>query len=136
MAHNPIPISRLRHSWGIRLIPYTSTLTVLAAPLIQMANMFTSERARPPFDNQLPGVGRILGEQPDALSSRVALQALLECPWATKGQWKVFPEGKVAATDPSPPPTAETYRQTIRLLAAQQTVYTRLQRETRMVAQD
>ncbi len=63
MAHNPIPISRLRHSWGIRLIRYTSTLTILAEPLVQMAKMFTNLRARPPFDNQLPRVGRILGEQ-------------------------------------------------------------------------
>ncbi len=30
---------------------------------------------------------------PDATSSRDALQTLLECPWAPKGQWKVFQEG-------------------------------------------
>ncbi len=39
---------------------------------------------------------------PDALSSRGALQALLECPWATKAQWKVFTEFKLAPTDPPP----------------------------------
>ncbi len=43
---------------------------------------------------------------PDAISSTDALQALLEYPWATKGQWKVFPEGKLAPT--VTPPTAET----------------------------
>ncbi len=51
---------------------------------------------------------------PDALSSRDAPQTLLECPWAAKGQWKVFPEGKLAPTDP--PPTGETCLQTVRLL--------------------
>ncbi len=58
---------------------------------------------------------------PDALSSRDALQILLECPWATKGQWEVFPEGKLAPTDP--PPIAETCLQAIRLLDGQLTVY-------------
>ncbi len=59
---------------------------------------------------------------PEAFSSRNALQTLLECPWAAKGQWKEFPEGKMAPTDP--PPTAETCLQTIRLLDGQLTVYT------------
>ncbi len=59
---------------------------------------------------------------PDALSARDALQTLIECPWVTKGQWKVFPEGKLAPTDP--PPTAETCLQTIRLLDGQLTIYT------------
>ncbi len=59
---------------------------------------------------------------PEALSSRNALQTLLECPWATKGQWKVFPEGELAPSDP--PPTAETCLQTIRLLDGQLTIYT------------
>ncbi len=58
---------------------------------------------------------------PDALSSRDALQILLECPWANKGQWNVFPKGKLALTDP--PLNAETCLQTIRLLVGQLTVY-------------
>ncbi len=62
------------------------------------------------------------GRFPDAISSRDALQALLECPWANKGQWKVFPEGKLAPTDP--PLTAAKCLQTIRLLTGQLTVYT------------
>ncbi len=38
------------------------------------------------------------------------------------GQWKVFPEGKLAPV--GPPPTAETGVQTIHLLDGQLTVYT------------
>ncbi len=57
-----------------------------------------------------------------AISSRGALQTLLECFSAIKGQWKVFPEDKLAPTDP--PPIAETCLQTIRLLDGQLTVYT------------
>ncbi len=59
---------------------------------------------------------------PDAISSRDALQTLFECPWAPKGQWKVFPEDKLAPKDP--PQTAKTYLQTICLLTGQPTVYT------------
>ncbi len=55
---------------------------------------------------------------PDAISSRDALQTLLEYPWATK----VVPKGKLAPTDP--PTTAETCLQTIRPLHGQLTVYT------------
>ncbi len=57
-----------------------------------------------------------------AQASRDALQTLLECPWATKGQWKIFLEGKLAPTDP--PSTAQKCLQTIRLLAGQITAYT------------
>ncbi len=57
----------------------------------------------------------------DAVFSRDALHTLLECAWATEGQWKVFPEDKPAPTDP--PPTAKTCLRTIRLLAGQLTVY-------------
>ncbi len=39
-----------------------------------------------------------------------------------EASWWVFPEGKLAPTDP--PPTAETCHQTIRLLDGQLTVYT------------
>ncbi len=53
---------------------------------------------------------------------RDALPTLLECPWATKGKWKVFPEGKLAPT--VTPPTAETCLQTIRLLDEELAVYT------------
>ncbi len=63
-------------------------------------------------------IDRLLG----ALSSRFALQTLLECPWALKGQCKAFPEGKRAHTHP--PLTAETRLQTMQLLAGQLTVYT------------
>ncbi len=59
---------------------------------------------------------------PDALSSRDALQTLLECPRATKRQWKLFLEDKLALTDPSL--TAETCRRTIRLLDGQLKVFT------------
>ncbi len=59
---------------------------------------------------------------PDALSSKDALQTLLDCPWATQVQRKVFQEGKLAPTDP--PATAETCLQTIRLVDGQLTVYT------------
>ncbi len=38
----------------------------------------------------------------DALYSKDALQTLIECPWANKGQWTVFPEDKLALTDPPP----------------------------------
>ncbi len=57
-----------------------------------------------------------------AISSRGALQTLLECFSAIKGQWKVFPDDKLAPTDP--PHIAETCLQTIRLLDGQLTVYT------------
>ncbi len=57
----------------------------------------------------------------DAVFSRDALKTFLECAWATKEQWKLFPEDKPAPTDP--PPTAETCLQTILLLAGQLTVY-------------
>ncbi len=53
---------------------------------------------------------------------RDALQTTLECPWALEGQWKVFSKGKLASTDPQL--RAETYLQTICLLASQLTVYT------------
>ncbi len=56
----------------------------------------------------------------DAVFSRDALKTFLECAWAIKGQWKVFPEDKMAPTDP--PPTAETCLQTILFLAGQLTV--------------
>ncbi len=57
----------------------------------------------------------------DAIFSNDALQTLLECVWATKEQWKVFPEDKPAPTDP--PPTAKTCLRTICLLAGTLTVY-------------
>ncbi len=57
-----------------------------------------------------------------AYNNNAAREALFECPCVTKGQWKLFPDGKLAPTDP--PPTAETCLQTIRLLAGQLTVYT------------
>ncbi len=57
-----------------------------------------------------------------AISSRDALHILIECPWALKGQWKIFQEGKLAPTDS--PLTTETCLQTIRLLAGQLTVFT------------
>ncbi len=59
---------------------------------------------------------------PDAISSRDALQTLLESPWSTKGQWKVFSGGKLESTDPLT--AAETCLQTIRLLAGHRTAYT------------
>ncbi len=67
--------------------------------------------------------GQSTNEQiPRCLILEGRLKTILECPWATKGQWKVFPEGKLAPTDP--PPTAETCLQTICLVAGQLTVYT------------
>ncbi len=64
----------------------------------------------------------LMNRFPDAISSTDALQTLFECPWAPKGQWKVFPEGKLTPKDS--PQTAETYLQTICLLTGQRTVYT------------
>ncbi len=58
----------------------------------------------------------------DAIFLRDVLQKLLECAWATMGQWKVFPEDNPAPTDP--PPAAETCTQTIRPLAGQSIIYT------------
>ncbi len=59
---------------------------------------------------------------PGAISSRDNPQPLLERPWTSKRQWKVFPEDKLAPTDP--PPIAETCLQTTRLLTGRLTVYT------------
>ncbi len=64
----------------------------------------------------------LTSKYPDTLSSRDALQTLLECPWATQGQWQVLPRGKLAPTDP--PPTAETCLQATRLLDGQLTIFT------------
>ncbi len=58
----------------------------------------------------------------DAISFRNVLQTLLECPWATKGLWRMCTEGKLAHTNPSS--TAETCLQTMRLQAGQLTIYT------------
>ncbi len=52
----------------------------------------------------------------------IVLKTLRECPWAIKGQWKVFLEDKLTPTDT--PPTAKTCPQTIRLLDGQLKVCT------------